>query len=98
MHNDKDLRGGLPRTGAEVRMPLTPAEKKAQEQIGRREGVEVVIDHDYISIPRSRYDDLLRAEAQLDMIFRFYGVKGAGYQISDLLEALFGPREDGDNA
>lgn len=89
MHNDKDLRDSL---------PLTPAEEQAQEQAGKREGVEVIIDHDYISIPRSRYDELLRAEAQLDMISRFYGIKGSGYQLADLMEALFGPREEGDNA
>lgn len=89
MHNDKDLRGGL---------PLTPAEEQAHEQAGKREGVEVIIDHDYISIPRSHYDELLRAEAQLDVIFRFYGIKGSGYQLADLMEALFGPREEGDNA
>lgn len=89
MHNDKDLRGGL---------PLTQAEEQAQDQTGKREGVEVVIDNDYISVPRSRYDALLRAETQLIVISRFYGRNGASYQISDLLEALFGPREDGDNA
>lgn len=89
MHNDKDLRGGL---------PMTPAEEQAQEQTGKRKDVEVIIDHDYISIPRSRYDELLRSEAQLDMISRFYGIKGSGYQMTDLMEALFSPREEGDNA
>ncbi len=90
MHNDKDLRSGL---------PLTPAEEQAQEdQAAKREAVEVIIDNDYISIPRSRYDELLRAEAQLDVIFRLYGIKGSGYQMTDLMEALFGPREEGGNA
>lgn len=40
MHNDKDLRSGL---------PLTPAEEQAQEdQAAKREAVEVIIDNDYI--------------------------------------------------
>lgn len=79
-------------------LPLTPGEEQAKEQAGKRDGVEVVIDNDYISIPRSRYDGLLRAEAALDVIHRFYGLNGCNYQMDNLMEALFGPRKEGDDA
>lgn len=33
---------------------------------------EVIIDEDFISVPRTRYDELLRAEVMLEVIGRFY--------------------------
>ena len=64
MNADKE-KGGL---------PLTDAEAKAEEEaLGASHAVphdscaEVIIDRDYISIPRSRYDELLRAEKERDI-------------------------------
>lgn len=89
MNKDSDTRGDL---------PLTQAEEQAQEQTSKREDVEVIIDNDYVSIPRSRYDELLKNEAWLEAIIRIYRTNGNAYRLDSLLEALFGPGEAGDNA
>lgn len=89
MNKDSDTRGDL---------PLTQAEEQAQEQTSKREDVEVIIDNDYVSIPRSRYDELLKNEAWLEAIIRIYRTNGNAYRLDNLLEALFGPGEAGDNA
>ncbi len=51
-------------------LPLTQAEQEAMGTVFPDLGehsAEVIIDRDYISIPRSRYDELLRAEKERDI-------------------------------
>lgn len=81
-------------------MPLTPAEELAAGVLkpGGRDGVEIVIDHTFVSIPLSRYNELIRDEATMDTLVSFYLTKGTGYEMNNLMEALFGPREEGDDA
>lgn len=82
-------------------IPMTDAERLADESAHTEPCAgEMVIDLDFISIHRSRYDELLRAEAQLDVVRKFYGFNGVddADSVSDMMRAVFGRRGDIVNA
>lgn len=72
-------------------LPLTDAEAQAAEatHIGPLTG-EMVIDLDYISVPRGRYDELLRAEAELGILRHAYQVMRI-YSMEEVMDAIFNP-------
>ena len=55
--------------------------------------LELRIDEDYVSVPLERYDELLRAEAALDIIVAVYRANGT-YCLDNIIKAAF--PEDGD--
>lgn len=88
--NNSKTRGDLPLTDAEadaagLNRPTTP-------------GMEIVLDHNFVSIPLSRYNELIQEETIMDTLVSFYITKGTGYEMNNLIEALFGPREEGTDA
>lgn len=94
--DEKKTRGDLPLTAAEEL-----AERQANEPARLEplcDEAEFILDADFISIPRRRYDELLKAETRLDVISKFYLVEGNGYQLGDLLKVLFGPRKESADA
>lgn len=88
-------------------LPLTDAEREAVETLKARGGVgrcvpldddvQVIIDHNFVSVPITRYDELIRAEAELDVVLRAYQSL-AGYHLEDVLQAIFGPKPEADHA
>ena len=59
-----------------------------------REGLlELCIDRDHITIPVTRFQELLKAEAELSFARKIYH-KSDSYQVRDNLAILFGPREE----
>lgn len=95
--NDSKTRGDL---------PLTDSERLAAEGLAAKPArieplcgeAEILLDADFVSIPRSRYDELLKAETHLGVIAKFYHAEGYGYQLGDLLKVLVGPREESADA
>lgn len=61
------------------------------EQTTKTGTIEVCIDHDHITIPISRYEELIRAETERDVILRAYQAF-TGFRLSDAIEAVLGPR------
>ena len=61
------------------------------EQTTKAGTIEVCIDHNHITIPISRYEELIRAETERDVILRAYQVF-TGSRLSDAIEAVLGPR------
>ncbi len=54
-------------------------------------GTIEVLEHNHITIPISRYEELVRAEAERDVILRAYQAF-TGYRLTDAVEAVLGPR------
>lgn len=61
------------------------------EQTTKTGTIEVCIDHNHITIPISRYEELIRAETERDVILRAYQAF-TGSRLSDAIEAVLGPR------
>lgn len=81
--DEKKTRGDLPLTDAEAQA----AEAAHIEPLAE----EMVIDLDYISIPRGRYDELLRSEAELGVLRHAYQVMRT-YSIGGVMDAVFNPK------
>ncbi len=81
--SSKKAKGGL---------PLFPGEKQAMESTAKRKGVEIVIDANMVSIPVSRYEDLLRAEAERDIAVGVV-LETPSYGLQKALRPVFGLRE-----
>ena len=61
-----------------------------------REGVQLIIDNNFVHIPLTRYDELIKAEAELDVLLRAYH-QSESYQLADIVAAVFGPKaKDGE--
>lgn len=52
--------------------------------------VEILADEDHVSLPLSRYEELIHAEAELEIILRAYQ-NFDSYRLKDILVAVFGP-------
>lgn len=82
-------------------LPLTDAEREALMDSESGEAhplndAEIIIDTNFVHIPLTRYNELVRAEAWLDVIFRVYGNGGTEYFMGHLLRAM--KEEGGGNA
>ena len=65
--------------------------ERKQEVMNVREGLlELCIDHDHVTIPISRFEELKKAEVWLEIVHRAY-VNSKTYELSDKLFLLFGP-------
>jgi len=71
--------------------------ERKQEEMNVREGLlEFCIDRDHITIPVTRFEELLKAEISLDIIRNAYETSES-YELPDKLALVFGPRpEKGD--
>ena len=66
--------------------------ERKQEEMKVREGLlELCIDHDHITIPIRRFEELKKAEVYLEIIIRAYR-NSKSYELEDRLDLLFGPR------
>lgn len=66
--------------------------ERKQNEMNIREGLlELCIDHDHITIPISRFEQLKKAEVYLEVIHRVY-MNSKSYELEDRLALLFGPR------
>lgn len=54
--------------------------------------MELCIDHEHVSIPTSRYEELIRAETERDVLLRAYQAR-LGYSFDYVLQAVLGPLE-----
>lgn len=65
--------------------------ERKQEVMNVREGLlELCIDHDHVTIPISRFEELKKAEVWLEIVHRAY-VNSKTYELPDKLSLLFGP-------
>ncbi len=88
-------------------LPLTAAEREAMEALEAGGGlgkimppdddVQVIVDRNFVSVPVTRYDELIRAEAELDVVLRAYQSLES-YHLEDVLQAIFGPKSEADHA
>ncbi len=86
---------------------LTDAEREAMEALeaggglGRcappDDNVQVIIDHNFVSVPITRYEELIRAETELDVVLRAYQSLESDH-LEDVLQAIFGPKSEADHA
>lgn len=81
--SSKETKGGL---------PLTDAEEQAIRGTGKRGAMEIVVDANMVSIPVSRYEDLLRAEAERDIAVGVV-LETPSYGLQEALRPVFGLRE-----
>lgn len=74
-------------------------ERKQEEMIIREGGLELCIDHDHITIPVTRFEELIKAEVYLVIARQVYE-KSESYDLRSNLFLLFGPLpgKDDDNA
>ncbi len=99
---EKDKRSGdkLPLPPTELESVLKAAlevEERLRGRMPHKDEVQVVIDKDFISIPTTRYEELVRAEAELDTVLRAYqSLKIC--EVANVLQAVFGREEEGDHA
>lgn len=82
--NEKKTRGELPLTDAEAEAagltrPIGP-------------GMEIVLDNNFVSIPLSRFEDLIQAEVERDAAVRAL-VEVPKYNLQIALRIVFGLRE-----
>lgn len=56
-----------------------------------RQQTEIRIDTDHVSIPVSRFEQLLRAEADSRVLLRAYQTLGM-YRMEDVMASVFGPK------
>ena len=54
------------------------------------ETLELCIDHDHITIPVSRFEELMKAEAKLEIVGQIYKTVES-YNMKDTLAIVFGP-------
>lgn len=72
-------------------------EHKEKEITISEEALELCIDTEHITIPVSRFQELVRAEIKLDIIRQVYETKES-YSVKDNLSLIFGPLpEKGDD-
>lgn len=74
-------------------------ERKQEEMILREGALELCIDHDHITIPVNRFQELVEAEVKLRIVDQIYRTTES-YNMKDSLELLFGrlPEKSDDNA
>ncbi len=74
-------------------------ERKQEEMILREGALELCIDHDHITIPVTRFQELVEAEVKLRIVDQMYRTTES-YSMKDRLELLFGrlPEKSDDNA
>lgn len=74
-------------------------ERKKEEMIIREGALELCIDHDHITIPVTRFEELIKAEVYLVIARQAYE-KSESYNLHSNLSLLFGhlPGKDDDNA
>ncbi len=65
-------------------------EKRQDEMIIREGALELCIDHDHITIPVTRFQELVEAEIKLSIADRIYRTTES-YSMKDRFELLFGP-------
>ncbi len=65
-------------------------ERKQEGMLLPGETLELCIDHDHITIPVSRFEELVKAEAKLDIVSQIYKTVES-YNMKNTLEFLFGP-------
>lgn len=65
-------------------------ERKQEGMLLPGETLELCIDHDHITIPVSRFEELVKAEVKLDIVSQIYKTTES-YNMKDRLEFLFGP-------
>lgn len=61
------------------------------KKITRTGTLEVPIGDTHVTIPISRYEELVKAESERDVILRAYHAF-SGSRLSDTIEAVLGPR------
>ena len=64
------------------------------EEGGPRHQAEIHIDTDHVCIPVTRFEELLHAEAELDVLLRAYQALDS-YRLEDVMAAVFGPKPGG---
>lgn len=95
MEKDKCKSTGLPLTAAEWEAMDT--EKGLGGCTSLDDGVQVIIDNNFVSIPLTRYEELVRAETELDVMLRVYKAM-TNYDVAAVLEAIFGPKLEDSHA
>lgn len=58
----------------------------------RASSLELCIDHESVNIPVARYEELIRAETERDVLLRAYQAN-MGYSLDYVLQAVLGPLE-----
>lgn len=58
---------------------------------------EFHIDYDRVSVPLDRYDELVRAEAHLELLHNAYDRNVSGYKFDEYMPLIFGPRKNDDS-
>ncbi|MCF8017803.1 MAG: hypothetical protein K9L62_00260 [Vallitaleaceae bacterium] len=72
-------------------------ENKKEEMNVHEGALELCIDTDHITIPVSRFEELVKAEIKLDIVRQVYETKES-YSMKDSLLLIFGPLpEKGDD-
>jgi len=71
-------------------------ERKQEEMIIREGGLELCIDHDHITIPVTRFEELIKTKVTLDLIEQLYK-KAPSYNLQDYMSWVFGPIEKSDD-
>ena len=67
-------------------------EKKPVEANESGELLELCIDHDHITIPVERFEELINAEVTLDIVYNMYKHLDS-YDLKKILPVLFGTAE-----
>lgn len=66
--------------------------ERKQEEMNVRDGLlGLCIDRDHITIPVTRFEELLKAEISLDIVRNAYETSES-YNLPDKLALVFGPR------
>lgn len=58
---------------------------------------EVHIDYDRVSVPLDRYDELVHAEAKLEILRSAYDRNATCYDLDKYMPLIFGPRKQDDS-
>ncbi len=77
-------------------LPLTDGEREAEGMV-RADGLKVIIDDNMVSVPITRYDELVEAEAKLGVAYRAFKTLES-YNVKAVLGAIFGEKVEDDNA
>lgn len=93
---DKDKKTTNPIAEAAFLAMLAQAkcrETTAAEPRGATLHTEMLADFDHVSIPTTRYEELIRAETDRDVLLRAYHAL-TSYRLADVLEAVLGPKPE----
>ena len=98
MEDTKKTKNTLAEAAAEAAfvnmlLGIKPSQPKPAEDSARVLHTEALVDFDHVSIPTVRFEDLVRAEEKLGIVFRAHQIMES-YQLHAALDLVFGPKEE----